>query len=239
MDDKVAQLILDELFSSLEVLETQTAAVLQFLKEKAGSSDEQLAPYLEQAGKASSIKHRAARVRIDYLISGITNPPQKAVERDAAKGEKKSPESTAQKPKEKGGEDQRGVQRKKTEGETEAKTEENSKGEERAKEHAAAGAGRDENELEKRTASPAIDNEKKNKPTQPDATYQKTGEKKKNEKESGQKPTEKSSTSKEKRDFHLGDFYLAQGLTELCGAYAADQAPHSIPGLPQLFQGYG
>jgi len=51
MDDKVAQLILDELFSSLEVLETQTAAVLQFLKEKAGSSDEQLAPYLEQAGK--------------------------------------------------------------------------------------------------------------------------------------------------------------------------------------------
>jgi hypothetical protein len=44
MDDKVAQLILDELFSSLEVLETQTAAVLQFLKEKAGSSDEQLAP---------------------------------------------------------------------------------------------------------------------------------------------------------------------------------------------------
>ncbi len=45
MDDKVAQLILDELFSSLEVLETHTAAVLQFLKEKAGSSDEQLAPY--------------------------------------------------------------------------------------------------------------------------------------------------------------------------------------------------
>jgi len=34
MDDKIAQLILDELFSSLETLETQTAAVLQFLKEK-------------------------------------------------------------------------------------------------------------------------------------------------------------------------------------------------------------
>ena len=100
MDDQVAQLILDELFSSLEVLETQTAAVLQFLKEKASASDEQLAPYLEQAGKASGIKRRAARVRIDYLISGITNPPQKAVERDAGKGEKKSPEPTAEKPKE-------------------------------------------------------------------------------------------------------------------------------------------
>jgi hypothetical protein len=195
MDDKVAQLILDELFSSLEVLETQTAAVLQFLKEKAGSSDEQLAPYLEQAGKASSIKRRAARVRIDYLISEITNHPQKAVERDATQGEKKSPEPPLEKPEdkahEKGGEDQRGDQRKKTEGETEAKAEENSKGEERAKEHAAAGAGRDENEREKRTAGPAVDN-----PTQPDATDQKTGEKNKNEKESGQKPTEKPSTSK-------------------------------------------
>ena len=177
MDDKVAQLILDELFSSLEVLETQTAAILQFLKEKAGSSDEQLASYLEQAGKASSIRRRAARVRIDYLISEITNRPQKAVERDAAQGEKKSPEPPVQQRKEKAhekdGEDQRGDQRKKTEGQTEAKTEENSKGEERAKEHAAAGAGRDENEQEKRTAGTAEDN-----PTQADATDQKTGGKK-------------------------------------------------------------
>jgi hypothetical protein len=52
MDDKIAQLILDELFSSLENLETQTAAVLQFLREKGGASEEQLAPYLEQAGKS-------------------------------------------------------------------------------------------------------------------------------------------------------------------------------------------
>ena len=200
MDDKVAQLILDELFSSLEVLETQSAAVLLFLKEKASSSDEQLAPYLEQAGKASSTKRRAARVRIDYLISGIADPPAKAVERDVAKGEKKPPEPKAEKPKEKAhekdAEDQSGDQRKKTEGESEAKTEENSKGEERAKEHAAAGAGRNEKEQEKRTAGPAVDNEKKDKPTQPDTTEEKTGEKRKNEKASGQKPTEKSSTSK-------------------------------------------
>ena len=191
MDDKVAQLILDELFSSLEVLEAQTAAVLQFLKEKAGSSDEQLTPYLEQAGKASSIKRRAARVRIDYLISSIANLPQKAVEPDAAKSEK--PEPTAEKPKdkahEKDGEDQLGDHRKKTEGGIEAKTEENSKAEERAREHAAAGAGRDENEQEKRTASPAVENEKRNKPTQPDAAHQKTGEKKKTEKESGKRRT--------------------------------------------------
>ena len=196
MDDKVARLILDELFSSLEVLETQTAAVLQFLKEKASASDEQLAPFLEQAGKASSTKRRAARVRIDYLISGIADPPQKAVERDVAKGEKKPPEKPKEKAHEKDGEDQSGDQRKKSEGETEAKTEENSKGEERAKEHAAAGAGRDENEQGKRTAGPAVDNEKRNEPAQPDATDEKTGEKRKNEKESGQTPTEESSTGK-------------------------------------------
>jgi len=44
---------------------------------------------------------------------------------------------------------------------------------------AAAGAGRDENEQEKRTAGSAVDNEKKNQPTQPDAMDQKTAEKKK------------------------------------------------------------
>ncbi len=97
MDDKIAQLILDELFSSLETLETQTAAILQFLKERGGASEEQLASYLEQAGRASSIKRRAARVRIDYLLSGITNAPKKAVEQDGAKGEKKSGEP-AEKP---------------------------------------------------------------------------------------------------------------------------------------------
>jgi hypothetical protein len=90
MDDKIAHVILDELFSSLENLETQTAAILQFLKDKEGAGDEQLAPYFEQAGKASSIKRRAARVRIDYLLSGITNPPRKAVEQDAAKAADKN-----------------------------------------------------------------------------------------------------------------------------------------------------
>src|SRR6266852_5393407 len=106
-------------------------------------------PISSKLEKPVVLKRRAARVRINYLISDITNPPQKAVERDAAKGEKKSPEPTAEKPKEKAhekdGEDQRGDHGKKTEGETEAKTEENSKSEGRAKEQAAAGAGRYKN----------------------------------------------------------------------------------------------
>jgi hypothetical protein len=61
--------VLNELFSHLEKLETQSEAILQFLKEKKRVTDKQLAPYLEQAGNASSVKWRAARVRIEKLLS--------------------------------------------------------------------------------------------------------------------------------------------------------------------------
>jgi hypothetical protein len=232
MDDKIAQLILDELFSSLETLETQTAAILQFLKDK-GASDEQLAPYLEQAGKAASIKRRAARVRIDYLISGIANPPQKAVEQDAAKGEKKSPEPSTEKPKEKvqereqgkEGENQSGDRRKKTEGkaesEIEGKTEEDSEGEKRAEERAAAGASNDEDEKEKRTA-PASDKEKTNKPAQPDATDRKMDEKAKNDKNEmvGEIVSQQVETN-----IRLGGIYLTRRFPHLCSAYVPVKGP--------------
>jgi len=69
MDNKAMKEILNELFSHLERLETQNEAILQFLKEKKRVTDKQLAPYLEQAGNASNVKWRAARVRIDHLLS--------------------------------------------------------------------------------------------------------------------------------------------------------------------------
>jgi hypothetical protein len=59
---------LNELFSHLERVETQSEAILQFLKEKKRVTDKQLAPYLEQAGNAANVKWRAARVRIDHLL---------------------------------------------------------------------------------------------------------------------------------------------------------------------------
>src|SRR5579864_1737360 len=69
MDEAIVQQIIDELLSSLEPLETQNAALLQFLKAKGIATDEELAPFLDQAGNASNIRWRAVRVRTAALIS--------------------------------------------------------------------------------------------------------------------------------------------------------------------------
>jgi hypothetical protein len=68
MNSEAMKEVLNELFSHLERLETQSEAILQFLKEKKRVTDKQLAPYLEQAGNASNVRWRAARVRIERLL---------------------------------------------------------------------------------------------------------------------------------------------------------------------------
>lgn len=80
-NEKIMQEILHELFSSLEALDTQSTAILQFLQAKGIGSEADLAPYFEQAGSASSVRWRAVRVRIDYLISSALT----AAERDDQK----------------------------------------------------------------------------------------------------------------------------------------------------------
>jgi hypothetical protein len=69
MDAATAKQIFDDLFSSLEDAETRCMGLLEFLKAKGIATDKELAPYLEEAGRASSVRWRAARVRMEYLLS--------------------------------------------------------------------------------------------------------------------------------------------------------------------------
>jgi hypothetical protein len=81
MDEQIIQDILTEIFSSLEPLDAQGAAILQFLKAKGLATDDELAPFLEQAKNASNVRWLAARVRIGSLLnaalkSGETKPTE-------------------------------------------------------------------------------------------------------------------------------------------------------------------
>jgi hypothetical protein len=69
MDSQSIKEILKGLYSHLERLETQSTAILLFLKEKKRVTDKQLAPYLERAGNAANVKWRAERVRMEYLLT--------------------------------------------------------------------------------------------------------------------------------------------------------------------------
>ncbi|HEY1658176.1 MAG TPA: hypothetical protein VGG14_07510 [Candidatus Sulfotelmatobacter sp.] len=76
MDAESLQPILDELFSSLEPLDAQSSAILQFLKSKGLATDEELAPFLEQAADAASVRWLAVRVRTAALLANLLNPTE-------------------------------------------------------------------------------------------------------------------------------------------------------------------
>jgi len=99
MDLSVAEQVLDEFIPSLEALEAQSGAILQFLKEKGIATDEQLAPYLEQARSASNVRWLAVRLRMNRLLTPAfetgeetkkttEDTKEKAVERAEKRAEK-------------------------------------------------------------------------------------------------------------------------------------------------------
>ena len=93
MDPEITDQILDELFPVFQNLETQNAAILQFLKDKEIASDDELAPYLEKAGDASTIRWRVARIRVAKLLALA----EKKAEQDAHKIAEKAAKETADK----------------------------------------------------------------------------------------------------------------------------------------------
>jgi hypothetical protein len=90
MDDGIADELLSELFSAFETIDTQSAAILLFLKDKGIVTDAQLAPYLEQAGNASNVRWRAVRVRIDSLLSSAAKKAEEALVRKAEEAAQKA-----------------------------------------------------------------------------------------------------------------------------------------------------
>ena len=93
MDEEITQKLLHELFPYFEAMETRIDAILQFLKDKKIAPDEQLAPYLEEAGKASYVKWLATRLRVEHLLSLLMKEVEKPKEEEHRHVEKGPDES--------------------------------------------------------------------------------------------------------------------------------------------------
>jgi len=91
MDPEITDQIFDELFPVFQRLETQNAAILQLLRDKGIIGDDELAPYLEEAGKSSSVRWQVARIRVAKLLGAA----EKKAEMEAAKGARASADTTA------------------------------------------------------------------------------------------------------------------------------------------------
>jgi hypothetical protein len=127
MSRNPAEDVLNELLPYFEAIETQNAALVQFLKDKRVVSDEQLAPYLERAAKASNVKWLGARLRMGRLFSVPETKGEGAAEKPEP-GQQQTTQPSAQQrttqPSTDGGkhpeERQRGETAKKSEGNTDS-----------------------------------------------------------------------------------------------------------------------
>lgn len=82
MKTEIAEQLLDELGTSLENLEAQNAALLQLLKDKGIVTDDEISPYFTQAAKASNVRWRAARVRLESLFAAEKRETEQRAEKE-------------------------------------------------------------------------------------------------------------------------------------------------------------
>jgi hypothetical protein len=121
MNVHLAQELLNELGSSLENLEAQQSALLQFLKEKGVVTDDQLAPYLNQAGNASNVRWRAARVRLERIFSAETEKEPSAAQEQKQAGAQTPPPQAMEGAKDKKNKDKNDKDKERSESTTDSK----------------------------------------------------------------------------------------------------------------------
>jgi len=94
---------LNELLDYLEQVETQSGAMLAFLRDNDILTDENFAPYLEKASNATDVKSRAIRARFDFLFNTDDAKPATDVvpapHQQAGQGTPPQPESKRDKEK--------------------------------------------------------------------------------------------------------------------------------------------
>ena len=78
MSDNPVKEVVTDLFQHLEALETRCAALVQLVKEKGVGTEEEFARCEQQASEASSIKWRAARLRMEHLFAIVPEHSDKA-----------------------------------------------------------------------------------------------------------------------------------------------------------------